>query len=84
VSDSFDGSTLSDEERDYLRASAGIMAAIAESRGSAPGLNSDTIAGVLGWTSDRATAVARQLQRTGLIAKKSHIRSVVAAALRLS
>lgn len=74
MSDAVDGSTLTDEERSYLRAAAAVMATIADATGVAPGLNNDSIADRLDWPVERARRVARGLARTGLMATQGHVR----------
>lgn len=84
MSEDVNGATLTDEEREYLRAASTVLATIAEADGLAPGLNNQSIAELLGWAPDRARRVARGLARTGLMAKQSHIRARVREAMGLS
>lgn len=79
---SVDCSTLTDEERKYLQAAALLLGAIAVATDRRPGMTNDAIAELLGWDRIKARRVAKQLGRTGIMAKRSHVCAVAAAARR--
>lgn len=66
-------SELTDEERQFIRASANLLAEITIAEGPVPMQCVRNIAAVLGWDRDRVRRVARQVARFGLIAKRSEI-----------
>lgn len=79
---SVDCATLTDEERQYIQAAALLLSAIAVATDRRPGMTNDAIAELLGWDRIKARRVANQLGRTGIMAKRSHVRAVAAAARR--
>ena len=79
---SVDCSTLTDEERQYIQAAAVLLQAIATSKDRCPGMTNEAIGELLGWDRTKARRVAKQLARTGVMAKRSHVLEVVAATRR--
>lgn len=72
--DLLDCSSLTEEERAFLRVSANLLAELAVAEGEAPMQSVANIAAMLGWDMERARRVTRQLARTGLVSKRSDVR----------
>jgi hypothetical protein len=70
-----DGSQLTDEERQLLKASASLLAEIAVADGPVPMQCLKNIGAMLGWDRERTQRVARQIARFGLISKRSEVRA---------
>jgi carbamoylphosphate synthase large subunit len=77
--ETIDCSSLTDEERQFLRVSANLLAEIAVAEGPVPMQCLANIAEMLGWPRERAARVARGLARFGLVSKRSAVRAATAA-----